>query len=145
MLFKSHLSFVFILTTLLFSNVSLSEEINFSDEAVAKELLLDRYWVCIVKDKWGEGETTLKFKKVNGAKVKGAIHMFYCPSQEGSFNGKLEKNKLKFGTTQPRPCGNRSGILEFVREEGKSVTAKGTYRLTSGDPGTKGTISCNHN
>ena len=145
MIIKYLSSFVFILSVLLFSNVSLSGEIDFSDEALAKEILLENDWTCTAKDRWGEGVGAWRFKKINGKKVAGSVHMSYCPSQTGTFKGTLEKNKMKFSTQQPRPCANRSGELEFVHEDGKSVTAKGKYRFTSGSIGDKGTISCTHN
>ena len=104
------------LLLMLFSVSIAGQSVDFSNEALAKEILLGKDWICFEADRYGAGNTTWKFEKVDGKKVVGTVHMGYCPTETGTFRGKLKKNKLKFNTNQPPPCANRSGVLEFVHQ-----------------------------
>ena len=140
MIFKYLLSFVFILTVLLFSNVSLSEEIDFSDEALAKEIV-EGHWTCEMVDKYAGGPTPWQFE-VTGRKVKGKHLNAWCPKRPGPIKGKLKKNIMKFSVARPEPCSKIAGTLEFTRDENGIVKAKGKYRFTDVERGVTGTLYC---
>ena len=97
----------------LLATVSVAEELDFSDEAVAKEII-EGSWICTFTDKWGHGETPWKFEKVTGKKVAGKSFYTYCPSEWAVVKGKLKKNEMKVRVQRPKPCSILAGVLTFT-------------------------------
>ena len=128
---------------LTFSSLLFAEEIDFSDEALAKEILL-KTWTCELTEKWHPGPNKWKFVEINKRKLQGTIFSEFCPSKPGVIKGKLKKNKFKFSTDQPDPCADRAGHLEFSYKDKSAgiVIAKGAYRQTNYDTNRKGTLYC---
>ena len=112
------------------------QEIDFSDETIAKDILLDKTWSCYVFDITDPGYVKWRFEKVNGNKVHGSTYSGYCPGA-GILRGKLKKNTLKYSVQAPLPCDNKQGQLKFSNNR-----FEGVYRHTSGAFGRTTKIVC---
>ncbi|QMU61676.1 MAG: hypothetical protein GKR92_08190 [Gammaproteobacteria bacterium] len=124
----------------LFINITSANELDFSDEAVAKEII-EGNWTCSHWDKYGSGETYWNFKKVTGRKVAGENHYGYCPSEKGTVKGKLKKNNMRINVKRPLPCSDLTGVLTFQASDDGLHTAEGIVVLTNHER-TRGTLKC---
>ena len=120
-----------LLVGLLITNLSVAEEISFSDEELAKEVLPSKTWICLMDDdQFGEFETRWTFTHIKGNKVKAKI-LFdeYKACNTDSMKGKLKKNVLKFNQGYSGSCYSFVGTLKFFRDESNQIKAKGNYRI----------------
>ena len=134
--------FIIVFIPFLFSNTVIAENLDFSDETVAKDII-EGEWICFFWDKYGEGNQPWKFTKVTGKKVVGESHFGYCPSKWATVKGKLKKNKMKIFVDRPAPCVDFSGVLIFKEDtDGDGLhSAEGTFTHKS-EERAKGTLRC---
>ena len=110
---------------LMFSFAYADQEVVFSDESAAKEILVGNSWTCEQSDQFSGAPTTWTFEEVKGKKVRGFIP--WC-SDKATIKGKLKKNKMKYSISHPSDNNcNTSGELKFYRKDNGSVYAEGSY------------------
>ncbi len=134
--------FITLMIISLLMNITFADEIDFSDETLAKEII-EGSWLCNFSDKWGYGETPWEFEKVSGKKVTGKSHFAYCPSKWAVVKGKLKKNKMKVQVIRPKPCSNLNGVITFTEIDSDDGLHKAEGKLTHNLPTRdKATIQC---
>ena len=130
-------------------HVMAEEKVNFSDESVIREILLNNRWMCGVGDDsgWG-GQSEWKFEKLDGRKVSGTYQQDNCTvgvggGHDGTFKGSVKKNTLKFSVKiSGGRCSNYSGKLKFFREDESSYRAEGRFNRTYNGSPYRGTLWC---
>ncbi len=138
------------------SHALAEQKINFKDEAVVKNLLFNKNWLCTVGDAHLGARATWKFETLEGNKVSGSLRMDACVGsatsgtsatvKDGTFKGKLKKDTLKFSAKPPLggACTNFNGKLKFFYLDGTDLQAEGKYNRSEADGsgGLRGTIIC---
>ncbi len=121
--------YIIILSLITISNASFSDnKINFSDEVIAKEILLTQPWTCHMEDTHGKGPGVWTFTSVNGNLVRGKINIpQYKTCNSNSLKGKLNKNTLNFQAPTMAQCSSIGGVLNFYYDENNKIIAEGTY------------------
>ena len=115
--------------------------INLSDEAMAKEILLDKSWPCLNEGDAGKGTVVFTFKSIEGDKVKGQMITELVPACGWDvFNGNLKKDRITYNATASGPCGDAVGDLNFFHAEDGKVKAVGSWR--SGGGAYSGAYTC---
>ena len=113
-----------------FASVSIAnQKIDFSNENLAKEILLGKTWTCHLVDDHGETDGVWTFKSVDGKKVSGKFEILqYMACSADHFNGKLKGNTVKYtARTNHSSCQAFNGTLNFFKDENGMISADGVY------------------
>ena len=142
MIFKHSLLYRSLFIFLLLTNYSLAEELNLSDEATAKDLLLNKSLNCWMKETNYNGPIKIETKSIKGKKFY-AISKEWC-HQTLQWTGKFNKNKMKIVQkgASAQTCYCRSGILTFKKDNNGEIIASGHYGVGCGATPFRGTLEC---
>ena len=136
----TYLLFIFV-GYFLISNVSFSEEINFSDEMTSKELLLNKSLNCQMNEQNYQGPEIIKVINITGNKFIGHSD-FWCWGKGTRYTGKLKGNSLKWSQQEHTGCYCRVGNLNFFKDDKGNIKAEGNYGVGCGSNTFQGTIKC---
>ena len=126
--------FLSLVVIFFFTSFALAEEIDFSDENVASDILLEKSWTCQEEGKGGKDITVFTFNSVKGNKTKGLIDVQVVPAcYYEKFTGKIKQNRVTFAARTTSICGNMTGKIEFFYDESGNLKAAGSSRNAAGN------------
>lgn len=124
------------------ASYTMAEEINLSDENVAKNLLENKSLHCMMKETNYNGPIKIDINSINGNKFKG-ISEEWC-HQTLTWSGKFKKNKARITQhgASAQTCYCRQGSLTFSRNSEGELVAKGHYGVACGATPFRGQLEC---
>ena len=125
----------------LFADAAFSKDINFSDETISKNLLLNKTLNCQMNEQNYQGPEIIKVIEIKGDKFVGHSD-FWCWGKGTRYTGKLKKNSLKWSQQEHTGCYCRTGNLNFFKDEKGNLKAEGKYTTGCGSNIFQGTIKC---
>ena len=126
--------FLSLVVIFFFTSIALAEEIVFSDENMASDILLGKPWTCQVEGKAGKGIAVFTFKSVKGKKIKGQIDFQVAAAcYYDKITGKLKQNRVTFTARTTALCGNMAGKIEFFNDESGNIKAAGSSHWYGGN------------
>lgn len=132
---------VIVIFSTLFISSLLAEEINLSDETIAKELLLNKKLDCQMHEQNYDGIEIIKVVNIKGKKFTGHSDI-WCWGKGTTYKGKLKKNSLKWSQQEHSGCYCRTGNLNFFKDDNGLLKAEGNYGTGCGGNIHLGTIKC---
>lgn len=140
---NSKLSVITVCLVLVIFNASnAGQSVDFSDEALAKDILLDKSLTCLTEGSTGKGTLVFSFKAVEGNKVKGEItEMSWNSCDWDVFKGSLKKDVLFYQAHASTNCPTLIGKINFFHSKKGVVKATGSWRTTS-NRYSQGTYEC---
>lgn len=143
MKFINRFSLIFFVSVIvLLTNLSIAEEINLSDESVAKELLLNKAFYCWMDEDNYHGPIKIQTVSIKGNKFKG-LSKEWC-YQDLTWTGKFKKNTMKITQqgNSAQTCYCRTGSLAFSNNNDGDLIAEGGYTVGCGSSPFKGKLKC---
>ena len=120
------------LVLVIFNASNAGQSIDFYDEALAKDILLDKSLTCLTEGSTGKGILVFSFKAIEGNKVKGKItEMSWNSCGWDVFNGTLKKDELFYQAHTSTNCPTLIGNINFFHSEKGAVKASGSWRTTA--------------
>ena len=119
---------ILVIVLIMLTSMSIANQnIDFSNEAEAKKILLGNSWACLMVDTHGKGPGIWTFTSVEGNTVKGNIVIpQYKTCNSDVLKGKLKGNILKYRASAMAQCISVNGILKFYQDN-NVLKAEGTY------------------
>ena len=141
-IFRFPFLFIILFTILLLSSFSSAEDINLSDENVAKSLLLGKAFYCWMKEANYNGPIKIATTSIKGNKFKG-MSKEWC-YQDLNWTGKFKKNQMSIiqQGTSAQTCYCRNGSLTFTKNNDGDLIAEGIYKVGCGSTPFKGELQC---
>ncbi len=125
----------------LFSSV-FAEDIDLSDEATAKELLLGKILNCQMDETNYHGSEVIHVREIKGKKFTGFSDL-WCWQKGTTYKGKFKGNSLKWSQQEHSACYCRTGNLNFYKADDGNLNAEGNYVVGCGvNPTFLGKIKC---
>jgi len=129
----------------LFSSVAIAEDIDLTDEATAKQLLLGKVLNCQMDEANYHGPEIIQVREIKGKRFTG-FSDYWCHQVGTTYKGKFKKNSLRWSQQEHSACYCRTGTLKFYRAEDGLLKANGHYLVGCGvNPTFSGKIKCTVN